>query len=325
MNRSARLEQRLRVIRNFVSSWKGTPFGAQGLAIMANGDGSRPPLIWVFNAQHEFESLAVALGLDQPLIGLRSLNAVVALADKSLNDEREIAISYADELGDLVAAGPCFIGGNCQGAPIASWLAQELIRNGQTVLGFIGMEIANLPPLPLRCTMLFGGLSTEFNPFLNGIDPWPLWIRAFQAVECRFLSSAHGFYFDAPHLPALVTEISNALISQSPPALPEQLSARIGEVPNQLRVSESFTFPVVMPRLVDAKVELLLIWEHPTQFWPVYQIYRSNGEQSLLCMTVAPEVPGNWVLRIFLCRVGEGPLTWATDSAREWEVNVAPY
>lgn len=320
-------ERSLKVLRNYTANWPGRKFGQHGIATLANEGGTRPPLIWIFNATHEFPALAEELGPDQPLIGLRSLHAVVSLEKRSVRDEQPLAACYAAEVAEALEGKPCFVGGNCQGAKIAGELGRELLLAGREIKGFIGMEWSDLPPLPVRCTLLFGAWSEEHNPFLRGLEPWPMWRSLFPAVECRFLPGRHGTYFEPARLSALGQRVQYAL---SLPPVPSRdgPAPRPDDLPACMVAGGRHRIRLTTTGRLEVDDMMAALWSNYYGAVPCGLPHRQRAalrhasDDTAWFDLVAPEVRGGWTLQLFLCREGRGPLAWSTDARRSWDVVV---
>jgi len=281
-------------------------------------------LIWVFNDNHEFKALSEALGADQPLIGLRSLNAIVRLERLYTWVSRSAAAVYAAELLPWLARRACFVGGNCQGTVIAAELARELLLAGIEVRGFIGMEWAELPALPLRSTLLFGEQSTDHNPFLQGRDLWPHWRRLSAAVHCEFLAGRHGTYFDPERIGALAAAVDQAL--RRPPVAIE--SPRPAVEPESLPAIAPAGARLLMRLRLQSDLqhgdEFALLWDSHFAGQPHRQIVRPQQDPHLrgYCLCSVPQTPGIWTLQTYLCRENQGPRSWAADTRRFHQLQV---
>ncbi|AXS39708.1 hypothetical protein [Breoghania sp. L-A4] len=238
MDRGNVSDQKLKLIANYVAHWRGRKTGRFNLITIANESGTKPPLVWVFNASHEFPSMAAELGPDQPLIGMRSLLHIIRTGDGSIWDTRTLADIYAADLLPVLGSEKVYVGGNCAATPVAAEIARILILNGCKVQGFIGLEWSVLPPLPVRCTLVFGAESEKYNPFLRNIDPWPLWRRLFPDVVCETIPGEHGTFLDPDVIPPFAGHVRSAL--SLPPAGLHELRAKtkIGRLLKSVQTSK---------------------------------------------------------------------------------------
>lgn len=316
--------QKLKLLANYVAAWPGKKIGQFGLISIANAAGTKPPLIWVFNAAHEFPALAEALGDDQPLIGLRSLNTVVKVTNLTTWDERVLAEYYAKDLTGFLGQRPCFIGGNCQGAPIAAELARRLILSECDVRGGIFMEWTDLPVLPIRCMFLFGAESKEHNPFLRGLDPWPMWHRLYPEVSCDILPGGHGIYFQPDNIGVLANLIQSALAQSPAPAPIKNPSLAVEGLPKTALAGKKLSAYLSSQAELAAKTEMVMLWDSHFPCLPHRQraSLTLGADQIWRFEYSTPDTPGLWTLQTFQCREGHGPQNWAGDTVRYQQVRV---
>lgn len=241
MDRGNVSDHKLKLIANYVADWQGRKTGRYDLITIANESGTRPPLLWVFNASHEFPSMADALGPDQPLIGVRSLHSIIRAGDGSIWDTRILARIYAADLLTVLGSQKVYVGGNCAATPVAAEIARQLILAGCRIQGFIGLEWSILPPLPVRCTLVFGAESEQYNPFLRNIDPWPLWHRLFPEIAYKTIPGKHGTFLQPDVIPPFADHVRSALAL--PPADHNGLGAetRIGQLLKLVHASKWYS------------------------------------------------------------------------------------
>ena len=294
--------------------WPGRKTGAFNHIAILNETGTKPPLLWVFNSANEFPALADALGPDQPLIGMRSLNGVVRNNALTLVDSRAIAARLSSDLALLLGKGACFVGGNCQGAAIAAGVARSLLLGGTDVRGFVALEWSDAPALPLRTTLWFGAESADFNPFLRNLNPWPVWKRAFPAVECRVVCGAHGTYFRPETVFTLADEVRRAL--SLPPLSPDAGRAALDLHALPDRVAARGTVVVgARASVVRPGDDVLARWESDDCVAPHLQIVPiAHSSGSLRLDLSAPAHAGGWTLQLFLTNPQSGPVSWAADT-----------
>lgn len=320
----------LAALKMLVASWPGEVRDGQGLVHLLNPSGRRPPLIWVFNAEPEFGALARALGPDQPLLGLRSLNLIVPFMDMRARDLDKLGRYYGEILTPILSGRPCFVGGNCQAAHISCALAAQLLTQAQPVLGLLSIDAEHLLPLPLPYAAIFGEFSQEFNPSLKGVSLFPLWHRAFPEVSPRTLPGAHGEYFVAPSLPVLAAHVLRFIDHYQarpiqPQATPGQSALCKGvSLPTQMRPGESVFF--APPGAARSPGDILARWhDHHS---PILAMRAHPGRGDLAGVRGfdlrAPDTPGLWELQLFHCRSGLGPVRWAADIHQSRLVQIAP-
>ncbi|WP_127563017.1 hypothetical protein [Nioella ostreopsis] len=170
----------------------------EGPFVAFNRDGAREPIIWCFNSWVEPLSLAHHIGADQPIYATRSLHALVF--DKTAKKLNRLALArlLTQEILKTHAAAPKVLGGNCQAAPIIEAVAHLLIQAGAPAPRLIIMEHELAYSYPGHVLHLFGRQSADYNPFLQGRDPTPVWGRQYGSAAHGFLSAGHGQYFRAP-------------------------------------------------------------------------------------------------------------------------------
>ncbi len=316
-------EHWLKVIANFVEPWPGRKVGAFNHISIMNEDGSKPPLLWVFNGANEFPALAEALGPDQPLVGMRSLNGVVRRDSLTTRHSRSLATAYSIEIASYLGNSPCSLGGNCQGAPIAAEMARNLILDGMDVRGYIAMEWVELPALPLRVSMLFGADSDDYNPFLRNVDPWPVWKRLFAHADCRILPGMHGTYFLPKNIIGLADEIRSAI--SLPRVLPGSDRSVIlaRNVPDVVVAGAEFTVPIETDRSQSGD-DLLAMWESESPVLPhleVVSITETSAGGQVINLS-PPLIAGSWTLQLYRTNPRQGPLTWRVDTLRDHSISV---
>lgn len=334
------MERSLRVLRNFTSQWGGEELDEHGLVRFRNVSGTRPPLVWCFNAQTEFPLLADALGSDQPIIGMRSLNMIEPTDVKRYAPDKQLADFYTRVLLLIphIDLGMSTIGGNCQGAGIAIRIADNLVSTHRPVHTLITMEAQSWLPFPGRVGHIFGNGSEEFNPFLKGETPFPLWNSLFSESLVEITTGGHGEYFTEQNLPALCTAIRRIVDRPRTDASSGRLASRLRleflQVPDRLRLGSQGKVrlramggdaPPAQP-INDAY--LYAVWqsvEHGLRCkkgsGPVKVCTSENGVISEITLD-APKRTGPWELQLFVCSKAHGPLAWQRETDRSFDVEV---
>lgn len=179
-------------------SWPGANVGA-GIPIFAlNPQGKLPPLFWCFNIAEEPKQTARALGPDRPIYAMRSMHNVVGDdrdKEKFLN---AVARLYAEEILRLQQSGPYFIGGVCQGGPIAQSIARLLMGQGHLVSQLTLVEYEPKTAFPGRIALFFGAQSVV-NPFKTSA-PEDIWKRLHHEVVWDIVPGSHGELFQMPNI-----------------------------------------------------------------------------------------------------------------------------
>lgn len=316
-------DRRLGLLANFVSSWPGEKIGPRGLIAIANEAGSRMPLVWVFNSAHEFPALAEALGPDQPLIGLRSLNTVVRINRLITWDERILAGIYVEDLRPWLAGRPFLIGGNCQGAPIAAAMARDLLLAGGDVRGFAAMEWVDLAPLPVVSTLLFGAESELHNPFLRDIDPLPMWSRIYRQHHICTLPGKHGTYFSRESIPIVAGHLHEALARAPETPVAPRPGVPPVDLPASVRVNAVMEVDLAAPAGMSGD-DVVFLWDSHFPCLPHREVARSvsEGLDRASFLVTAPPEPGLWTLQTFRCRPGQGPVAWSEETQAFHRIDV---
>ncbi|MGC2857109.1 hypothetical protein ACM64Y_16695 [Novispirillum sp. DQ9] len=319
----------LKHLKVFVSGWDGEALGPDGLVHVLNAGGSRPPLVWCFNARSEFTALAEALGPKQPVIGLRSLNVLVDYRKRSTAADALVAAHYVRILRDHVDLSRCWVGGNCQGASVASEMAGLLVRKGCVVRAFISMEWTPFMPFPGHCALVFGSDSRDFNPFLGGRDPWPMWRHMFGATSCHSLPGDHATYFK----PERVRHLARLLrqIMAMPPVRVRRSAEReplVVEPPPE-RVGADEPVPLLVARRCLDRLDsrLYAVWIPDMLVPHVATLHKPLLSAAGPCILMrAPVLPGRWTLHVFDCVDGHGPRDWHQQIGKGWTIDVtAPW
>lgn len=320
-------DEKSELLRHLVQDWPGQPFDDFGLIRVVNRNGSRPPLLWCFNAAHELPAMAAHLDPDQPIIALRSLNLVEPLDDARLGKDEALADFYTGLLLSYPRLDECTIGGNCQGASIAVRLAANFCLAGRHVRMLITMETQSSYPFPGRVGLIFGEKSDNFNPFLRGECPQQKWDTLFAQWEVQIVPGGHGEYFSVENAPGLCRAVSDYL--RVPAYNSNQVKAtRQGRVSVQwseegFRMKAGSTTPVSVYVDFDAmtageNLVLCVVWKS------LKQGIRDKNERftipalawgtELIPLSLnAPQEPGIWDLYIFACRDRQGPVSWAEN------------
>lgn len=324
------LDVLLKHLKSFVADWQGEPVGEEGLVHVLNRDGGRPPLIWCFNARDEFPALAGALGPDQPLIGLRSLNVLVDYRKRPQASDVLVAEHYLRILRRHFDVSRCWVGGNCQGASVAAELSRLLVQDGAGVGAFIAMEWTPLIPFPGHCAMVYGAESRDFNPFLQKRDPWPLWRHMFAAASCHIIPGGHGTYFQPETVGHLAAVVRDIIAAGEGPGIrrqdePEPLV--VEPPPSQVGVEEPLCVLIARRCLERSDSRLYAAWISEGTARHIGTLHKPLLSAGGPCILMrAPSVPGHWTLHIFDCTEGQGPHDWHQQITHQWAVQVtAPW
>ncbi|MBN8294608.1 hypothetical protein JI664_21725 [Rhodobacter sp. NTK016B] len=312
------LDRKIRLLRNFVRNWDGEVVDTdEGLIRLLNKDGTRPPLIWCFNAEHEPAALARALGPDQPLIALRSLNIVSDHNKKAIAEDTEVAQHYVRGLLSHFDLSTCWVGGNCQGATIAVDIARLLLSEGKNVRAYFCLEWTPFMPLPTRCVLLFGETSEHYNPFLRGENPWPQWRCMYESIRCKIIPGGHGTYFRENSVGNLAAVLIEEMSSEERLPVPSLETGPVWSMgPGEtILANQTIAVQLTCPDNLSADTKIYALWLPLTpggiQKTVVHDLRKAQRTCSV--SLTAPEEPGNWTLQLFLCRPDDGPLSWQSD------------
>jgi thioesterase domain-containing protein/acyl carrier protein/2-polyprenyl-3-methyl-5-hydroxy-6-metoxy-1,4-benzoquinol methylase len=193
----------------YAGSWRGERVDPESLIVGANTRGSRPPLFWCFQGEHEYRQLADHLDPEQPLYGMRSGHRVM---DYSEDNIQSLALAYLEELEGLAPEGPVAIGGTCQGAAIAQAMAGHLQRRARAPVLLLLLDwIGGYHPYSGPVALLFGRESQDFNPYLRlGVTEIP-WDRLFPDVRVEIVPGQHTTLMEPPNVAVLANTIKGML------------------------------------------------------------------------------------------------------------------
>lgn len=199
LTRSGDIDDTIHRMRLSALNWPGVDVGVRLPVFHLNREGRLPPLFWCFNGASEPAGLAPALGPDQPLFALRSLNQLMAERDEREALTVHFARLFADEVARLQPEGTITFGGNCQSSRIAEKVARHLVAQGREV-ALLMLEGQPSAPYGGRVMMFFGDESPKFNPFLQGLDPVPGWRADHRDPVWDVVPGRHGRYFRPPNV-----------------------------------------------------------------------------------------------------------------------------
>lgn len=172
---------------------------------LANATGSRPPIIWFFNAPaSEMPPFAQGLSARQPLYGGFSCAHAFDWHDPAMDG---LAHAYTAELLREFPEGPFRLGGNCQGGRLAWLITKKLEAAGRTVEALAVLEYSepDLGRFSGRLLMMFGMHSSNqhYRQIRWGEHDWhSQFVRPPVAV---WIPGMHGGFF-APHTVGMLTD-----------------------------------------------------------------------------------------------------------------------
>lgn len=324
------LSRKIRLLQKFTAEWAGEVVDEEALVRILNPNGTRPPLIWCFNGAHEFPALAEAMGPDQPVIGLRSLNTVVNFSRKHLGEDIEIARYYAEVLWRHFDHDIVWIGGNCQGAAVAAELANAFVQAGRSVAGLFVMEWSSLLPWPGACHFLFGEESHDFNPFLKHENPWPLWRQMYKSVTCSLLPGSHGQFFGPEKMGRLASILQSTIAAggqkhcTNNPSVTSPLASI--QLPKAMAENSKIKLLFQADEYFDNAQTVCAIWlphsfgqSHSHTLFPLSR--QGNGVSFVFN---SPEAAGEWTLKMMGCNDKDGPVLWHQEFPLAWRLSVLP-
>ena len=184
-------------LRRYTGIWQGVRHRPDSIIVGRQTDGPRVPLFWCLQNETELDQIALHLGADQPVYGLRSGHKVMV---KSPDNIRKLAAMYAAEIAELHADGPMFIGGNCQAAVIAFQLAQHLRLAGRE----IALLVLHEKMVPERYdgdVLLSFGRESDRNPFKGSLNPHAEFATYYTGrFSIELVGGKHGQFFVEPHV-----------------------------------------------------------------------------------------------------------------------------
>jgi acyl carrier protein len=183
-----------------LESWPGVRKTKRKLVRGKNLEGTMPNLFWCFQAGQEFEDLALNLGTDRPLFGLRSGHLLFSNNPLVL---KQLAGIYVEEILQIQPQGPFFLGGNCQGGQVAWEMAHLLKSLGHRIGTLYSMEVNRKEYFDDPIVLIYGSESEKFNPYLYEEDPEKDWNKYYASYSVKILKGEHGTYFSPESIPNL--------------------------------------------------------------------------------------------------------------------------
>jgi hypothetical protein len=184
-------------IRAFTSDWKGERSTPEALLFGLNRGGKERPLFWCLQESNELKQLALHLGPERPVYGMRSGHLAMSYTEANIT---ALARRYIDEILLIDEIGPYLIAGNCQGGIVAVEIARQLQETGRQILlltsiDSIVWELFHDQTYPGKVAFFFG-INSRFNPFRRFRSPQLGWRKLFpQGLRLDLLPADHGEYF----------------------------------------------------------------------------------------------------------------------------------
>ncbi|MGR3311821.1 MAG: AMP-binding protein [Roseovarius indicus] len=203
LTRYGAIDDRLNALASLMARSNGIALDPDGLVRLHNHGGSRMPLMWCFNQVREANALAAALGPDQPLIAMRSLAGLYTGDRPPPHEERQVAEHYVGIVLGRDLPQRVVVGGNCQAAPLAFYMANALALSGHGAASLVLLE--KLLPVPYagRALILFGRDSRLHNPSFQFAEPTAAWGRYLSHGQTALVDGSHGKFFDRPNVGSL--------------------------------------------------------------------------------------------------------------------------
>lgn len=212
------LEEILRLQRLYMSVWQGHKASPESLLVSLNMDAKGRPLFWCMQAYWELAEIANAMP-DHPIHGMRSGPGVV-----HMHNEQELsalASQYVKEIQSIQPDGPLILGGNCFGARIMHYVAEQMLRLGREVEMLILLELRVTRPYPGRMHLIYGQDSSS-NPYRRaGTETERLYTRLFPAgYTVDIVPGSYAELFRPENIRGVVNvlhdilEPKNAVVSQ---------------------------------------------------------------------------------------------------------------
>ncbi|UWQ91923.1 hypothetical protein K3727_03730 [Rhodobacteraceae bacterium M382] len=314
------LDAVLRRNRVLTRSWSQTSLDDAGCVHLANESGTAVPIFWCFNTEREFPKLAAALGPDQPLAGMRSLNGVIDPSKVNSSVAHDLAEHFAIHLFRHFGTSPCVVGGNCQSAILAYRTALCLQALGGQVLRLVTLDAEVRYPYPGHVHLLFGRDSTKINPFYSTQPdrtqgPLRNWSIAYGSCEWSPIDGQHAQYFQ----PENIVSLARAIVDPGP-VVPSDIARQHNSAPQPPETwhvlsdtPENVTLRA--PRShSNGSLALVPVWGKRDG-----SLFRISDSDWVLDPINAPDLhfciprpsePGPWLLWPVLCQHGYGPIDW---------------
>lgn len=194
--------------RQFVAAWSGMRRSPESLIFTHSAQGQLAPLFWCFQGNEEHEMLALHIGPERPLHGMRSGHLIFRYTDENV---AYLASRYADEMLEMRPQGSFLLGGNCQGGTIAQSIATQLRTRGREVELLLLLDQGRFRPYGARVVLMFGA-NSSLNPYLALTDPDRIFKAAYpHGYEVEIVSGSHGNYFSLPNVEDLAATIATHL------------------------------------------------------------------------------------------------------------------
>lgn len=317
------IDERLNELAALMARSDGIALDPDGLVRLYNHNGHRTPLIWCFNHAHEANSLAEAIGDDQPLIAMRSLAGLYKGDAPSEFESRQVTERYIQIILSRDVPQQVVVGGNCQSAPFALQMATALAIAGYCASSLITLD--KMLPIPYggRMMLLFGKDSLGYNPKFEFQNPTRAWGKYLSDAHFGTVNGAHGQFFQPKNIPSLAKALRDEIdLSSETAPLPMNarclhLTAQMSEEaapnisvfiknPNEITLkcgeTDCITLTIHVLRAEDADQRPFRL---PSLTWPLAQDILP-GEGVEITVPLPSDTNGAGIYLIGVCEEGVG-------------------
>tara|TARA_B100000700_G_scaffold221399_1_gene243765 strand:+ start:5678 stop:7516 length:1839 start_codon:yes stop_codon:yes gene_type:complete len=204
----------LKRIQQNLQFWPGECLDSAPFVKQLNTKGVKQTVFWCFQASHEFESLARALGEDVSLYGLRSGHLVMEYTPENIDRLTGLFCEQILTVCENKGIKQVTLGGNCQGATLMLRTAEKLEQTANLDLSIVVLESIYPSELAAPVTLVFGR-NSSYNLY-----------RRYHHVDCGLMSyystyrvavmpGAHGQFFRSENVTYLARIIKNEHRSKS--------------------------------------------------------------------------------------------------------------
>ncbi len=198
----------------FTAGWPGERVAPNTLLRGLNTRSRGQPLFFCVQGFRELSQLARHLGEDQPVYGMRSGHGAMQNTPENV---AAVADHYVREIVRAHPAGPCMLGGNCQGGEIAFAVAHRLRALGREVTLLCLLDSYGPQPYAGRVALFFSRWSAN-NPYRYYRWPELGWSKLTTlGFTIDFVPGTYGESFDEPNIVTFAAELRRAFaLAQGP-------------------------------------------------------------------------------------------------------------
>ncbi|WP_270727105.1 hypothetical protein [Shimia sp. Alg240-R146] len=194
-----------------MANWPGTPLDRAGIVRILNTEGTKPPLLWIFNSAKEPQLLADALGPDQPLIFSRSAHLLVSPEDDRLFIRKLLGDYLLDEISRSFGGQKFDAGTSCQGASLVMYLADKSDRKTFEI-GSMCLINSRLPQIATGCPalLIYGSGDPGHDPFRENMEEAAAKASVcYSEYERILLDAQHGGYYSEEILANILSQFQS--------------------------------------------------------------------------------------------------------------------